>query len=162
MRRALAAVRAAFGVRVFDAATGALDRAALRAVVFADATRRRELEAILHPRVRAEWQAWLQSGLQIAPDAVLIVEIPLLYETGAAEFFDQVIVVGCSLATQMRRLTWAVGWRRKSRGRSSPASGNWPKKCAGATMSSGTTVPRSGSTPRRPSAPAFIEIFHEQ
>ena len=101
---ALAAVRAAFGASVFDA-DGKLDRAALRAVVFADPARRRELEAILHPRVRAEWQAWLESGLQNAPGMVLLVEIPLLYETGAAVFFDQVIVVGCALATQMRRLT---------------------------------------------------------
>ncbi len=100
----LAAVRAAFGPEVFDAA-GAVDRAALRAVVFADPARRAALEGILHPRVRAEWQAFLQSGLQNAPDAVLLVEIPLLYETGAAAFFDQVIVVGCRLATQMSRLT---------------------------------------------------------
>ena len=102
---ALAAVRTAFGASVFDDVTGKLDRAALRAVVFADPARRRELEAILHPRVRAEWQAWLESGLQNAPGVVLLVEIPLLYETGAAAFFDQVIVVGCSLATQMQRLT---------------------------------------------------------
>ena len=101
---ALTAVRAAFGTSVFGA-DGKLDRAALRAVVFADPARRRELEAILHPRVRAEWQTWLESGLQNAPGVVLLVEIPLLYETGAAVFFDQVIVVGCTLATQMRRLT---------------------------------------------------------
>ena len=100
----LAAVRAAFGPGVFDAA-GAVDRAALRAEVFANPARRTELEAILHPRVRAEWQAFLQSGLQNAPDTLLLVEIPLLYETGAAAFFDHVIVVGCRLATQMRRLT---------------------------------------------------------
>ena len=36
-------------------------------------------------------------------------EIPLLYETGAAGFFEKVIVVGCSLATQMRRLTGPRG-----------------------------------------------------
>ena len=100
----LAEVRAAFGAGVFDH-TGLVSRASLRAVVFADPARRRALEAILHPRVRADWQAWLESGLQNAPDALLLVEIPLLYETGAATFFDQVIVVGCSLSNQMRRLT---------------------------------------------------------
>ena len=100
----LAAVRAAFGAGVFDEG-GGVNRAALRGVVFADPARRRELEAILHPRVRADWQGWLQSGLQIVPDTVLLVEIPLLYETGAAAFFDQVIVVGCGPATQMLRLT---------------------------------------------------------
>lgn len=100
----LAEVRRAFGDGVFDE-TGMVIRAALRAVVFADPARRRELESILHPRVRAEWQEWVESGLQNAPDAVWLVEIPLLYETGAAMFFDQVIVVGCSLATQIIRLT---------------------------------------------------------
>ena len=100
----LAEVRAAFGAGVFDEA-GTVSRAALRAVVFAAPARRRELEAILHPRVRADWQGWVESGLQNAPDAVWLVEIPLLYETGAATFFDQVIVVGCPLATQILRLT---------------------------------------------------------
>ena len=104
----LAAVRATFGPGVFDAA-GAVNRAALRAVVFADPVRRADLEGILHPRVRAEWQAFLQSGLQNAPNALLLVEIPLLYETGAAAFFDQVIVVGCGLATQIYRLTEGRG-----------------------------------------------------
>ncbi len=99
----LSEVRAAFGAGVFDEA-GLVSRAALRAVVFADPARRRELEKILHPRVRADWQSWVESGLQNAPDAVWIAEIPLLYETGAATFFDQVIVVGCPLATQMLRL----------------------------------------------------------
>ena len=103
-RAVLAAVRVAFGSGVFDA-TGAVSRAALRGVVFADPARRRDLEAILHPRVRADWQRWLESGLQTAPDALRLVEIPLLYETGAAVFFDQVIVVGCSPATQRLRLT---------------------------------------------------------
>ena len=100
----LAEVRAAFGAGVFDAA-GAVNRAALRGVVFADPARRRELEGILHPRVRADWQGWVESGLQNAPEGIWLVEIPLLYETGAAAFFDQVVVVGCPLATQMLRLT---------------------------------------------------------
>ncbi len=101
----LAALRKAFGAEVFDASGQTVDRAALRAIVFADPARRRDLEAILHPRVRARWQGWLQERLQKSPDAILLIEIPLLYETGAAGFFDKTVVVGCSLATQMRRLT---------------------------------------------------------
>ena len=107
---ARAALRAEFGPAVFDP-TGQVDRPALRAVVFADPSRRRALEEILHPRIRAEWQSWLAGHGQTARDALLIVEIPLLYETGAAGFFDKVIVVGCSLPVQMRRLT---GTRRLS------------------------------------------------
>ena len=101
----LAAVRSAFGASVFDAAGQAVDRSALRAIVFADPAARRTLEAILHPRVRARWQGWLQERLQMSPGVILLVEIPLLYETGAAGFFDATIVVGCSLKTQIHRLT---------------------------------------------------------
>ena len=105
----LAALRAEFGPGVFAADGRSVDRAALRAVVFADPARRRALEGILHPCVRTAWQGWLKEGLQTRPDALLIVEIPLLYETGAAEFFDKVIVVGCSLPVQLLRLTGTRG-----------------------------------------------------
>ena len=99
-------VRAAFGPAAFDA-EGRVDRAALRARVFVasgDPAPRRALEAILHPRVRAAWQGWLERRLQTTPGAFMVVEIPLLYETGAETFFDHVIVVGCSPETQRWRL----------------------------------------------------------
>ncbi len=97
-------VRARFGPEVFNA-TGEIDRPALRERVFAGTQDRRRLEAILHPRVRRRWQAWLQEQLQNSPGAVLLVEIPLLYETEAATFFARTVVVGCSRETQLRRLT---------------------------------------------------------
>lgn len=100
-----AEVRAAFGEGVFDA-TGRPERGALRAIVFAeDPAPRRVLESILHPRVRTAWRTWLERRLQNTPDAPLLVEVPLLYETGGEAFFDLAIVVGCSLATQLSRLT---------------------------------------------------------
>ena len=102
-------VRAAFGEKVFGA-DGRPERAALRAVVFADdPAPRRTLEAILHPRVRDAWRGWLTGCSQAAPQAPAAVEIPLLYETGAEVYFDQVIVVGCSLSTQVARLTGRRG-----------------------------------------------------
>jgi dephospho-CoA kinase len=97
-------IRQIFGEAVLDA-QGRIDRAALRQIVFASAERRRELEAILHPRIRASWQGWTQDRLQNDPNVILLVEIPLLYETGAATLFDKVIAVGCALETQLRRLT---------------------------------------------------------
>ena len=98
-------VRAAFGEGVFDAA-GRPERGARRAMVFAeDPAPRRGLAGYRAPRVRAAWRAWLERRLQNTPDAPLLVEIPLLYETGGEAFFDHAIVVGCSLTTQMSRLT---------------------------------------------------------
>ena len=99
-------VHAAFGPAVFGLG-GRIDRAALRALVFAegdDPAPRRALEAILHPRVREAWRGWLDQRLQSSPGTAMVVEIPLLYETGAETFFDHVIVVGCNPEIQRRRL----------------------------------------------------------
>ena len=99
-----AEVRVAFGDGVFGA-DGRPERSALRALVFADdPAPRRALEAILHPRVRDAWRGWLSEQRTSA-----LVEIPLLYETGAEVYFDQVVVVGCSLSTQVARLTGRRG-----------------------------------------------------
>lgn len=103
---AVAAVRARFGDWVFDAVSGAVSRERLREIVFNDAAARRDLEAILHPRVRRHWVNWAESRrrLRDASDAPSLVEIPLLYETGAEEHFDRVVVVACRPETQERRL----------------------------------------------------------
>ena len=97
-------VRQAFGPGVFNA-SGEIERPALRKLVFSGPAERARLEAIVHPRVRAAWQAWMREELQKSAGAVVLVEIPLLYETGAGPFFERIIVVGCSWDVQMRRLT---------------------------------------------------------
>ncbi len=103
-REVAQAVRTEFGGGVFDA-QGRIERAVLRQIVFAASESRGRLEAILHPRVRAAWTGWARERLQKAPDAILLVEIPLLYETAAASLFDQAVTVGCTEQTQVRRLT---------------------------------------------------------
>jgi dephospho-CoA kinase len=89
-------------------ANGQLDRAALAKAVFADPSARADLEAILHPRIRASWGAEAK-GWRAAGRACGAVLIPLLFETGAAPLFDAVICVVCSEASQWRRLR-ARGW----------------------------------------------------
>ncbi len=100
---ARAAVRERFGPGMFTEA-GAVNREALREIIFADPAARRDLEGILHPRVRRRWLEWVQDGLRERPGRALLVEIPLLYETGAESHFDRVIVVACRPETQERRL----------------------------------------------------------
>jgi dephospho-CoA kinase len=82
---------------------GRLNRAELARVVFADAGARADLEAILHPRIRAAWEAeaerWRTAGRSAG--AILI---PLLFETGAGPRFDAVICVACSEDSQWQRL----------------------------------------------------------
>lgn len=87
---------------------GGLDRAALAALVFGSTERRRQLESILHPRIHAAWSAWLER--QEANGAPLVaVVIPLLFEKGYAEGFQDVIAVGCTDGTRRRRLR-SRGW----------------------------------------------------
>lgn len=96
----LAEVVEEFGLEVLGP-DGGLDRPALGAIVFADESRRRALEAIVHPRVRAraaEIEASAPSG------AVVVHDIPLLAETGQADSFDAVLVVDVPVATQVARM----------------------------------------------------------
>lgn len=96
----LAEVVARFGDAVLRP-DGTLDRAALGAVVFSDAAARRELERMVHPRVRAGIDTFFATLASGAPG---IVEIPLAYETGWASTFDLVVVVACRRETQRARL----------------------------------------------------------
>ena len=96
------AIVAAFGHEACDD-TGRPDRAKLRALVFGDKSKREALEAILHPIVRARWTA-LAEPVRARGEWMLI-DIPLLYETGAEGKFDRVIVVACHRDTQLFRLT---------------------------------------------------------
>ena len=96
---ALAAVVAEFGPEILRA-DGRLDRARLRTLVFADAARRRRLEAILHPAIRAATAAAI--GAVTAP--YVVVAIPLLVESGQSSAYDRVLVVDCPAETQLARL----------------------------------------------------------
>jgi dephospho-CoA kinase len=96
-----AAVVDAFGSAVVTA-DGSLDRAALADRVFADPAARRELEAIIHPLVRARAEAQEASA---GPDAVVVHDIPLLVEAAGAERFDVVVVVDVSPQEAISRLS---------------------------------------------------------
>jgi len=99
----LAAIRENFGPAVFDA-SGALQRPALRAIVFADPARRKVLEGILHPAIRRSWLDLARTLRGQPGDPWLAVDIPLLFETSAETHFDQIVVVACSAVTQRARL----------------------------------------------------------
>jgi dephospho-CoA kinase len=88
-----AAVVERFGPEVLDE-RGQIDRSAVARIVFADREQLAWLEAELHPRVLREFVAWRESlARQLNSPAVCAAEVPLLYETGAEERFDAVVVV---------------------------------------------------------------------
>ena len=80
---------------------GDIDRKALAEIIFADASARADLEAIIHPRVR---ELFNDVVADLAPDETLIYEIPLLVESNAAANFDLVITVEADLEIRKERL----------------------------------------------------------
>jgi len=106
---ALAEIVAAFGPGVLTQ-DGGLDRPAMGAIVFADESRRRVLEAVIHPRVRARG-AELEAA---APEGAIVVhDIPLLAETGQAGQFDAVVVVDVPTELQVERMVSLRGLSRE-------------------------------------------------
>lgn len=104
---ALAEIQQVFGPEIIDA-NGRLRRDVLARRVFEDPRDRKQLEAILHPRIRQLWRARANSWrTQDRPLAV--VAIPLLFETNAEAELDAVLCTACSSPTQLVRLQ-GRGW----------------------------------------------------
>lgn len=96
----LAAIVATFGEDIV-AADGQLDRRALRRTVFSDADARRQLEAIVHPRV----DTWLRERVRSERGTWCLLAIPLLAETWPRfQWVDRIAVVEAPVATRKERL----------------------------------------------------------
>jgi dephospho-CoA kinase len=80
---------------------GDIDRKKLADIIFHDPEARRDLEAIIHPRVQA---IFAEAIADLDQEDILIYEIPLLVETGAAEKFDYIITVESDLELRKERL----------------------------------------------------------
>ncbi len=80
---------------------GDIDRKKLAEIIFSDHSARKDLEAIIHPRVQA---IFAEAVEDLGEDDILIYEIPLLVETDAAEKFDYVITVEADLESRKARL----------------------------------------------------------
>lgn len=104
---ALSEIRTTFGPDVLSP-DGNLRRESLATVVFADDAKRRQLEAILHPRIRERWLDFL-ARCEVERRAAAVVIIPLLFETGAEKEFDRIVCAACTEASQKERLR-ARGW----------------------------------------------------
>ena len=83
---------------------GSLNREKLGRMVFEDPDARRRLEAIVHPRVSAEIDRQMVRIAEHHPDAVVIMDIPLLFETGRTEGLTDIIVVDTPEPIQLQRL----------------------------------------------------------
>ncbi|RMG93638.1 MAG: dephospho-CoA kinase [Candidatus Dadabacteria bacterium] len=111
----LEAVRAAFGDGVVRP-DGSLDREALGRIVFADAEARERLNRILHPRIQAEVDRRVREAVAADPKALVVYDVPLLFETKAGGRFDLVVVVYVPPELQLRRLMLRDGLAEKEAG----------------------------------------------
>jgi dephospho-CoA kinase len=102
----LAQVVDEFGPEILTPA-GAMDRAKVGAIVFADPERRQRLEGIVWPLVR---RASEELAATAGPDDVVVHDIPLLVETDQQSAFDAVVVVDVPLETQVERMVRDRGW----------------------------------------------------
>lgn len=107
----LAALVAAFGATIIQP-DGALDRKALGAIVFQDPARRKQLEAIIHPAIRAEIIAQMEAAERTAPDQIHIVDIPLLFESGyhTHNYFKEIVLAYVPEHVQIARLCAREQW----------------------------------------------------
>jgi dephospho-CoA kinase len=80
---------------------GELNRPLLKKLIFSDSNALEKLEAILHPRIKAEITRQISN---IKNQAYIIVDIPLLVEKNYQEMFDQIIVVDCLPEQQVERV----------------------------------------------------------
>jgi dephospho-CoA kinase len=106
---AVAAVERAFPGATRD---GAVDRKRLGDIVFADPSARKRLEAILHPLARAGQRRFLMAAAR-RREPVVVLDVPLLYETGGDRRCDAVLVVSAPRAIQEQRVMQRPGMTRE-------------------------------------------------
>jgi dephospho-CoA kinase len=100
---ALGQIVAEFGREVLQA-DGRLDRARLGEIVFPDPVKRKRLEAITHPAIRARFEKIMADLERAGWDGILIWDAALLVESGGNKKMDRLVVVTTDAATQFRRL----------------------------------------------------------
>ena len=91
-----------FGIAVLQP-DRTLDRQKLRAIIFDDAAARKKIESIIHPQVRALAEQRIREHAA-AGYAVIVYEVPLLFEGNLQEWLRPVILVACDVDTQRNRL----------------------------------------------------------
>ncbi|CAH1206419.1 Dephospho-CoA kinase [Paenibacillus plantiphilus] len=100
---ALNDIVAAFGEQVLNE-DGTLDRKKLGTVVFGNREQLDRLESILHPAIRSRMWDKINKYEAEDPSQLIVADIPLLYETGQAGLYDDVMVVYVPKAVQLERL----------------------------------------------------------
>jgi len=107
---------ARFGDKVLDRRVSAvgsgsrIDRSALGEIVFADPERRRELEAIVHPRMRDRFRSEIERLTRLGDAGVIVLDAAILLEAGWDDLCDHVVFVDAPRSVRRRRVAEQRGW----------------------------------------------------
>ncbi len=110
---ALSEIAAALGPDVL-APDGSLDRERVGQIVFGDEAKRRALESILHPRIKAEQDRWLDAREADGGSPVAVVDAALMVESGGWRRFDLLVVVECREEEQLDRILSRGGLKEEA------------------------------------------------
>jgi dephospho-CoA kinase len=99
----LSAIAERFGQAILQD-NGQLDRKKLGAIVFANPSERRALEAIIHPAIRAVMKERMAYHENNTPEKLVVVDVPLLFESKLESYFEQIMVVYVPRGIQLQRL----------------------------------------------------------
>ena len=88
---------------------GSLDRAKMARLVFADETKRKLLNSIVHPLVIEAQDRWIGQIEAADPNGIAVVDAALMIESGGYKRFDKLVVVWCEPGIQLARLTERSG-----------------------------------------------------
>ena len=108
---ALPALRETFGSAVFTP-EGTLNRKALSAIVFSDGQKLAQLNALLHPLIRAEMERQIHAGMESGAKAVVL-DVPLLFEARMQDMAECVVCVCAPEEVQIERLRSRNGFTRE-------------------------------------------------
>ncbi|WP_297888737.1 dephospho-CoA kinase [Sulfurihydrogenibium sp.] len=81
-----------------------LDKKKLASIIFNDSQRRKVLESIIHPKVTQQIENWLKEVEKKDKDAIAIVSVPLMIETGSYKNYDKIILIYAPRELQIKRL----------------------------------------------------------
>jgi dephospho-CoA kinase len=99
----LARIAERFGQAVLNE-DGSLNRKKLGSIIFADPAERKALEQILHPAIRTVMRERMAFHERQTPDRLVVVDVPLLYESQLESYFEQIMVVYVPRDEQLKRL----------------------------------------------------------
>ncbi|MCU0708719.1 MAG: dephospho-CoA kinase [Pirellula sp.] len=115
-REVIEVLRERFGNEIIDAETGHIDRSRVASRVFGDSieaeTNRRTLESVVHPRIRKRIRESLDEALMHVRNPVVVLDVPLLIESGWIDSCNRVIFVDAPMETRWTR-SQARGWSRE-------------------------------------------------